>query len=318
MSVQWQPSANIQDLKQRAQIIKKIREFFDARGYWEAETPCMAAHGVTDIHLSNIKANFRNKPYALQTSPEYHMKRLLAAGSGSIYQIAHVFRDDELGRWHNPEFTLLEWYRLGFNHHDLMDEMNIFLMMILDCPPMIKKTYEQAFMEACDISPLHADIKSLWGALKKYGLEYVYNLDDATVSRDDYLYLLMSHVVEPYLGTLNRPVAVYDFPVSQASLAKAEGDVAHRFEVYYRGIELANGFYELTDAKLQAKRFSDDILEREKKGVESVTPCPYLLSALASGLPECSGVALGIDRLMTIALDKTQLSDVMSFDISRA
>jgi lysyl-tRNA synthetase class 2 len=315
-TVSWYPSATIEVLRQRAYLIKMIRSFFTQRNYLEVDTPIMAHYGVTDVYLSNIKAQFRNKPYCLQTSPEYHMKRLLAAGSGPIFQLARVFRDDELGRWHNPEFTLLEWYQLGIDHHDLMDEMDVLLQTVIYSEPMIRKTYQQAFLEACDVDPFTATIEEFQNILKKNGLENV--LAPQEQDRDQYLFLLMSHVVEPYLGKENAPVAVYHFPPSQASLAKINQGVAERFEVYYRGVELANGFHELTDAKAQQVRFNQDLTIRKQQGLDLPDADVWLVQALESGIPPCSGVALGIERLLALAMDKAAISEVMAFDFSRA
>ncbi|MDI1351608.1 MAG: elongation factor P--(R)-beta-lysine ligase [bacterium] len=312
----WFPSTTIELLQQRAHILAQIRTFFTERFYLEVDTPVMAHHGVTDVYLSNIKAWFRNKPYSLQTSPEYHMKRLLAAGSGPIFQIARVFRDDELGRWHNPEFTLLEWYQLGINHHQLMDEMDLLLQTIMNCSPMIRKTYKQAFKEACDIDPFTASIKDLDELLEQYHLADVLAVDEQ--DKDQYLFLLMSHVVEPFLGKQSSPVAVYDFPPSQASLAQIKDGFAERFEVYYRGVELANGFHELIDAKAQAARFEQDLQMRKQQGLDLPDPDLWLLEALQQGIPPCSGVALGIERLLALTLEKSSISAVMAFDFSRA
>jgi lysyl-tRNA synthetase class 2 len=312
----WQPSASIAHLRQRQTLIAKIRGFFTAREYLEVETPIMARFGITDVYLSNIQATFRGQSYCLQTSPEYHMKRLLAAGSGSIFQLARVFRDDELGRWHNPEFTLLEWYRLDATHHDLMDEMDVFLQDLLASSPMIRKTYQQVFIEACHLDPLTCQLDDLNACLAQHDLLNILPIDETCP--DQYLFLLMSHVVEPFLSKLPAPVAVFDFPASQASLAKLNGAVAERFEVYYRGVELANGFHELTEAALQRERFSKDNQIRKTRGLPQNPPDEYLLEALQSGLPPCSGVALGIDRLLAIALNQSTIASVISFDVSRS
>lgn len=312
----WQPSASIESLRQRAQLIATIRDFFTKRSYLEVETPVMARYGTTDVYLSNIKATFRGEAYSLQTSPEYHMKRLLAAGSGPIFQLARVFRDDELGRWHNPEFTLLEWYQLGIDHHTLMDEVDLFLQVILQSQPMIRKTYQQAFFEACGIDPLSAPIEQMRQVLVRHDLDNVLDADEC--DRDQYLFLLMSHVVEPFLGKEPVPVAVYNFPASQAALAQINNGVAERFEIYYRGVELANGFHELTDAAAQAKRFALDRQIRDEKGFPPVEADKYLLEALEHGLPSCSGVALGIDRLLALALKQPGIAPIISFDFSRA
>lgn len=312
----WHPSASIELLQQRAQFIAKIRQFFSSRHYLEVETPIMAQFGVTDVYLSNIKATFRGRSYCLQTSPEYHMKRLLAAGSGPIFQLARVFRDDELGRWHNPEFTLLEWYQLGIDHHALMEEMDLLLQTLLQTEPMIKKTYQEAFIESCDLDPFTASIDQFKKVLLNNQLDTV--LSSQEQDRDQYLFLLMSHVVEPFLGKVNAPVAVYDFPPSQASLAKIQNGVAERFEVYYQGVELANGFHELTDVHAQAKRFVQDNELRKQHGLPVAEADHYLLQALEHGLPSCSGVALGVDRLLALALEQPGIANILSFDFSRA
>ncbi|STX51962.1 lysyl-tRNA synthetase [Legionella busanensis] len=312
----WQPSATISALRQRAQFIAKIRDFFHKRGYLEVDTPSMARFGITDVYLSNIKATFRGKTYYLQTSPEYHMKRLLAAGSGPIFQLARSFRDDELGRWHNPEFTMLEWYQLNIDHHGLIAEIDELLQLILSCPPLIKKTYQQAFLEVCDLDPLSASIMDLKSCLLNYDLDNVLARDEE--DKDQYLFLLMSHVIEPAFTDLNAPVAIYDFPPSQAALAQVNNDVAERFEIYVKGIELANGFHELTDAKIQRERFKSDNALRQAKSLERAEVDEYFLNALEVGLPSCSGVALGVDRLISLALNQTHISSVLAFDFSRA
>ena len=312
----WQPSATIHSLRQRADFLAKIRLFFNTRGYLEVETPVMGRFGITDVYLSNIKAFFRNEPYCLQTSPEYHMKRLLAAGSGPIFQLARVFRDDELGRWHNPEFTLLEWYQLGIDHYALMDEVDNLLQQILNCPPLLKKTYQQVFMEICGIDPLQASIPQLQKTLIQYELDNVLAADEE--DSDQYLFLLMSHIIEPALANEPSPVAVVNFPVSQASLAQVKDGVAERFEIYYRGVELANGFHELTDANAQRQRFYKDNAQRVAGGLEGNSPDEYLLAALKHGLPPCSGVALGIERLLALAMNQSSISATMAFDIGRA
>ncbi|WP_115708480.1 elongation factor P--(R)-beta-lysine ligase [Legionella sainthelensi] len=312
----WKPSAPIELLRQRAEILNRIRYFFMERGYWEVETPIMARYGTTDVYLSNIEALFRGETYYLQTSPEYHMKRLLAAGSGPIFQIARVFRDDELGRWHNPEFTLLEWYQLDIDHHTLMEEMDLFLQMILDSGPMLKKTYQLAFLDACNIDPLCATVDELRQVLVYFNLDKVLPANEE--DKDQYLFLLMSHIVEPFLAKESVPVALYDFPSSQAALAKINNGVAERFEVYYQGVELANGFHELTDATAQRKRFTLDQHLRNEKGLRTAEVDQYLLNALEHGLPSCSGVALGIDRLLALALRKSEIANVIAFDFLRA
>lgn len=312
----WKPSSSIALLKQRARFIESIRQFFTNRDYLEVETPIMARYGVTDVYLSNIEATFRGSTYYLQTSPEYHMKRLLAAGSGSIFQLARVFRDDELGRWHNPEFTLLEWYQLGLDHFQLMEEVDLLLQTLIHSPPMIKKTYQNAFLESCSLDPFTASLEDLKALLSLYDLDKVLPREEQ--DRDQYLFLLMSHVVEPFLSKESAPVAVYHFPASQAALAQVKDGLAERFEVYYQGVELANGFHELTDVQAQLKRFAQDQEIREHKNLHKAEADVYLLEALNQGLPSCSGVALGVDRLLALFLNQSEIANVMSFDFSRA
>ena len=312
----WQPSASLEMLRKRAQYIANIRHYFTKLGFLEVETPVLGHFGVTDVYLNNIKAPFRGEDFCLQTSPEYHMKRLLAAGSGPVFQIARVFRDDEKGRWHNPEFTLLEWYTLDVDHHHLMEEVDLFLQATVQSVPMIKKTYGQVFMESCALNPFHASIAELRAVLAQYELDNV--LAPEEEDRDQYLFLLMTHIVEPFFAKEQAPVAIYDFPASQASLAQIRNGFAERFEVYYKGIELANGFHELTDAKMQRKRFIEDQKLRKKKGLPAMQKDTYLLEALEHGIPPCSGVALGVDRLLALTLEQNDIAKVISFAISCA
>lgn len=302
-------------LKKRAQLMALIRDFFNQRQYLEVETPYMGRYGVTDIHLLNIKASFRQQTYYLQTSPEYHMKRLLAAGSGPIFQIARVFRDDECGRWHNPEFTLLEWYQLDVDHWYLIDEIQQLLSYLCDSPVFKKLSYLQAFEEACGLNPFDAELVDLQAVCARHDLAGVLAPDEG---KDQFLHLLMAFVVEPYLGkNYSQPVVVYDFPASQASLAKIEGLVAKRFEIYWQGVELANGFYELTDAQAQRNRFESDIAQRQSLGLPLMSMDEQLLACMQHGLPACSGVALGLDRLFALILQKSSISEVIGFAFPR-
>lgn len=310
----WRPSAPLEILKQRAVFFQRIRTFFNKRGYLEVDTPILSSHGITDVYLSQMKTTCGGKPYYLQTSPEYPMKRLLAAGSGPIFQLAKVFRDEELGRWHEPEFTMLEWYQLGIDHHALMDEVDTFLQVMIGSLPLVKQTYQAAFEKTCEMNPHQASLLELKACVERFGLGEV--LKDET-ERDLYLFLLMSHVVEPSLAALPYPTALYDFPASQAALARVEKGVASRFEVYYQGIELANGFHELSDVNEQSARFETDKKQRREKGYEVAEVDPYFLAALASGLPLCSGVALGVDRLFALACQKARLKEVMAFGVER-
>lgn len=319
----WQPNATILQLKKRAELISKIRLFFSGKGVLEVDTPAMSHATVTDIHLHTFKTDFVGPGYAdgqklyLMTSPEFHMKRLLAAGSGSIYQICKSFRNEENGRHHNPEFTMLEWYRIGFNHHDLMEEMDELLQLILGCGKAVKTTYQQAFLSVLEVCPLEASMDELKESAYELGLRDIAEKEE---DRDTLLQLLFSVGIEPHVGQY-APAFIYDFPASQAALAKINQDdprVADRFEVYYKGIELANGFHELDDSAEQLARFVEDNQYRNKAGLE-MQPIDYnLIDALKAGLPACAGVALGIDRLIMLALDCDHIDQVTAFSFPRA
>lgn len=318
-TVLWEPSASLERLQFKARHMARIRDFFNQKDYLEVETPVMARYGVTDVYLENITASFRKQPYNLQTSPEYHMKRLLAAGSGPIFQLARVFRDDEWGRWHNPEFTMLEWYKPGIDHHALMDEMAEFLQYMLgETVPVLQKiTWQAAFLEACDLDPFDSSVNTLKNTLALYDLDKVLPEDEEDL--DQYFFLLMTHVVEPGLKRYKGPVAVYDYPPSQAALARVNSEGrAERFEIYYQGIELANGFHELTDYSAQKNRFELDLIQRKEKNLPAREADIFLLEALKQGLPACSGVALGVDRLLALMAGLTAIASIMAFDFIRA
>ncbi|HDL8465084.1 TPA: elongation factor P--(R)-beta-lysine ligase [Yersinia enterocolitica] len=319
----WQPSAPIANLLKRAAIMAEIRRFFADRGVLEVETPTMSQATVTDIHLVPFQTRFVGPGAAdgltlyMMTSPEYHMKRLLAAGSGSIYQLGRSFRNEEAGRHHNPEFTMLEWYRPHYDMYRLMDEVEDLLQQILDCDSSERLSYQQAFLRHLDIDPLSADKAQLREAAAKLDLS---NIADTEEDRDTLLQLLFTVGVEPHIGR-DKPAFVYHFPASQASLAVISTEdhrVAERFEVYFKGIELANGFHELTDGDEQLKRFEQDNRSREKRGLLQHPIDMNLIDALKHGLPDCSGVALGVDRLVMLALGAEKLSDVIAFPVGRA
>ncbi|MEZ9230192.1 elongation factor P--(R)-beta-lysine ligase [Vibrio amylolyticus] len=319
----WQPSASIHQLKQRAAILASIREFFAQKSVMEVDTPAMSHATVTDIHLHTFQTTFVGPDYAkgrklyFMTSPEFHMKRLLAAGSGCIYQIGKSFRNEENGRYHNPEFTMLEWYRVGFDHHDLMDEMDELLKLVLGCQSAKRMTYQQAIVDVLGVCPLEDSMDKLKHAASLLGLS---DIAEKEQDRDTLLQLLFCVGVEGKIGQ-DSPVFVYDFPASQAALAKINGNdprVADRFEVYYKGIELANGFHELDDFEEQQRRFEQDNRKRVEMGLKEQPIDYHFLSALKAGLPQCSGVALGIDRLIMLALNCNHIDDVTAFSFPRA
>ncbi|CRY56233.1 MULTISPECIES: elongation factor P--(R)-beta-lysine ligase [Yersinia] len=319
----WQPSAPIANLLKRAAIMAEIRRFFADRGVLEVETPTMSQATVTDIHLVPFETRFVGPGAAdgltlyMMTSPEYHMKRLLAAGSGSIYQLGRSFRNEEAGRHHNPEFTMLEWYRPHYDMYRLMNEVDDLLQQILDCNSAETLSYQQAFQRHLGIDPLSADKAQLREVAAKLDLS---NIADTEEDRDTLLQLLFTVGVEPHIGR-DKPAFVYHFPASQASLAVISTEdhrVAERFEVYFKGIELANGFHELTDGDEQLQRFEQDNRSRAKRGLPQNPIDMNLIAALKHGLPDCSGVALGVDRLVMLALNAERLSDVIAFPVNIA
>ncbi|BFU60210.1 MULTISPECIES: elongation factor P--(R)-beta-lysine ligase [Rodentibacter] len=317
----WQPTASIENLLERAKIIAEIRRFFTDRGLLEVETPVLSEFGVTDLHLSTFNTEFvaplneLSKTLWLSTSPEYHMKRLLAAGSGPIFQISKVFRNEEAGNRHNPEFTMLEWYRPHFDMYRLINEVDDLLQQVLDCKPAESMSYQFAFQEYVGLDPLSAERKELVEAAHKY--HFMAKEDE---DRDTLLQFLFSEVVEPQIGQ-DAPVAIYHFPSSQAALAQLSPEdqrVAERFEFYYKGLELANGFHELTDAREQERRFEQDNRQRERVGLPIQDIDKRFLAALQAGIPNTSGVALGVDRLIMIALNASSIKEVISFSIENA
>ncbi|GMM86325.1 elongation factor P--(R)-beta-lysine ligase [Pseudoalteromonas sp. MTN2-4] len=321
--ISWAPSADIQTLKQRAVIIAKIRQFFADRDVMEVETPSLSAASVTDVHLATFATEFvgpgnaEGLPLYMQTSPEFAMKRLLAAGSGAIYQLAKAFRNEESGRHHNPEFTMLEWYRPGFDEFDLMNEIDALMQLILNCKKATSVSYQQVFIDLLGLDPLEATLSELQqlATEKGYG-----DIAASETHKDTLLQLLFCMEVEPKIG-IESPCFVYHFPASQAALAQLNPDdtrVAGRFELYFKGMELANGFNELTDSKEQASRFAEDNQFRVQMGLPEVAADERFLAALAHGLPQCSGVALGIDRLVMLATGKSSIKEVIAFDVTRA
>jgi len=318
---QWQPTTSVKNLLTRAKLLTEIRRFFTDRGLLEVETPVLSEFGVTDVHLATFSTEFispfgeQSKTLWLSTSPEYHMKRLLAAGSGPIFQISKVFRNEEAGNRHNPEFTMLEWYRPHFDMYRLINEVDDLLQQILECPPAESMSYQFAFQQYVGLDPLSADLPELVEKAEKHQLMGAEN-----ESRDTLLQFLFSTVVEPQIGQ-EAPVVVYHFPASQAALAQISSEdlrVAERFEFYYKGLELANGFHELSDAREQLRRFQQDNLQREKMGLPVRAIDTRLLAALQAGIPNCSGVALGVDRLLMIAMGTESIKDVISFAIDNA
>ncbi|WMY97109.1 MAG: elongation factor P--(R)-beta-lysine ligase [Arsenophonus sp.] len=323
--INWQPNISINNLLKRSKVINEIRRFFIDRGVVEVETPILSKFTVTDVHLFPFETQFIapliydniNKMYMI-TSPEYHMKRLIAAGSGPIYQMVKSFRNKEKGRYHNPEFTILEWYRPNYDMYRLIDEVDDLLQQILDCVPTNRISYQQVFQRYLNIDPLSLNLekKILCDVAFKFGFSNAYKEEN----KDILLQFLFTMGIEPHLGK-EEPTVIYHFPASQALLAKISKEdnrVAERFEVYFKGIELANGFCELTDPEEHKKRFQNDNKIRKKIGLPIQPIDKYLLEALHQVMPDCSGVALGVDRLLMLALKIEKITDVMSFSIERA
>ncbi|WP_108652224.1 elongation factor P--(R)-beta-lysine ligase [Dongshaea marina] len=319
----WQPSATLTALRQRSSIIRQIRHFFEQRQVLEVETPAMSHASITDVHLHPFETLFvgpgaaMGKRLYLQTSPEFHMKRLLAAGSGCIFQLGKAFRNEECGRYHNPEFTMLEWYRIGFDQHQLMDELGELVQLVTGSEKAERMSYQEAFIRYLKVCPLEASLDELRAAGKGLGVD---ELLESEPCRDTILQLLFAYGVEPHIGQ-HRPQFIYHFPASQAALAQIgpeDSRVAERFELYFRGLELANGFHELADGKEQLARFEADNRQRQAMGLE-VKPIDYhFIEALDAGFPDCSGVAVGIDRLIMLATGADSIAEVLAFDSNRA
>jgi lysyl-tRNA synthetase class 2 len=320
MNDSWRPTASLRALKRRAAMLAGAREFFAQRGVLEVETPILSAAAVSDPQIESLVTQVAGMgKFHLGTSPEYAMKRLLAAGSGDIYQICKVFRDAERGRWHNPEFTLIEWYRLGFDDAALMTEVETLIGHLLapyrQLEPAEHLRYAAALRRYAGVDAHGASDRELSEAAARHGIVCRAELD-----RDAKLDLLMGLVVGPRLGS-GRPCFICDYPASQAALARLKPGsppVAARFELYLDGVELANGFHELVNGGEQRTRFTRELSVRRARGQVEPPLDERLLAALAAGLPDCAGVALGLDRLVAIALGAPGLADAMAFTIDNA
>ncbi len=313
----WRPRGGRERWRARARILAALRAFFAARGVLEVETPLLCAHGAMDPAIASFEVRGPDgRRRWLQTSPEYAMKRLLAAGSGPIYQLGRAFRSGEAGARHNPEFTLLEWYRPGFDHHRLMDECGALVDSVLGCGRPERIEYAEAFRRLAGVDVDADPLEALRARARAAGA------DEGTargLERDACLDLLLSHRVQPGLAGLAgaRAVFVHDYPASQAALARLRaaphGERAERFELFVDGVELANGYHELTDPGEQRRRFEEEAARRRAHGLAPMAPDERLLAALAHGLPACAGVALGVDRLVMLALGLRELGEAMAF-----
>lgn len=308
-------------LRQRAELYASIRSFFAERDILEVETPVFSKSGNTDPFIQSLIANFSSSScseefYYAQTSPEFSMKRLLANGAGSIYQICKVFRVGEISARHNPEFTMLEWYRVGLDYHQLMDEMN-GLLRVLDVFDESKKiSYADLFLQYLNVNIKTAPVAQLKDCANDHGIRVV-GLGDEI---DDWLNLLLSHIIEPKLG-FDSPTFIFDYPASQAALAEVREDaypVAERFELYINGVEVANGYQELTRGDLYLQRFKLENERRMLAGKPEIIIHGNLIEDLNKGLPYCSGVAMGLDRLLMCLHNMDDIDKVLTYSADNA
>jgi lysyl-tRNA synthetase class 2 len=321
----WRPSASFETLRLRARLNALIRAFFAGRDATEVETPVMSVAGNTDPNIASFQLQFSGRTDGaprtrwLRTSPEYPLKRLLAAGFGDCYELGRVFRDGEAGGRHNPEFTMLEWYRLGWDHQRLIDETAQLVLAALELvgrTATLKRVgYHDLYRQQLGIDPHSATLEHLQAALGDVVI------DPEGLTRDDWLDLLMTHRLQPAFAP-DQLLALYDYPASQCALARlGQRDgmaVAERFELYLGPLELANGYHELADADEQGQRFDRDIALRRQRGDALPPRDERLLEALHAGFPHCAGVAMGIDRLLMAMLGSQRISDVVAFDFGRA
>ena len=319
----WKPTANAKALRLRAELNALVRRFFAERDVLEVETPMLSQAGNTDRNIESFSLAFDGPKAAgagerwLRTSPEYPLKRLLAAGIGDCYELGRVFRNGEAGRRHNPEFTMLEWYRVGWDHHRLMDETAELLkaaMALAGRRASVRDTsFRQLYQDKFGFDPLTAPEDELRSPLG------VYDIDPAGLTRDDWLDLLMTHLIQPTIPP-TRILLVYDYPASQCALARVRAGkppVAERFEAYVGPLEVANGYHELNDADEQRRRFEADLAVRRARNA-ALPPVDERLLAGLPKLPDCAGVAVGIDRLLMAMTGSERLADIVAFPFERA
>ncbi|PLA74144.1 EF-P lysine aminoacylase GenX [Hydrogenovibrio sp. SC-1] len=325
-SPDWRPSASLEALQKRSQWLKQLRAFFYAREVMEVDTPMLSQYATPDRHLDSLKTAVRlpgqatMQTYYLHTSPEYPMKRLLCAGSGDIFYLGKVFRNGDLSPRHQVEFTMLEWYRLGFNMVEMMQEAAHVIQVVLGDLPIEAITYQQAFQKYANLANIHnATAADCRACLRAFNIPEVVGVeaDDKALWEQ----LVLTEVIEPQLG-LERITCLSHYPARDAALAQISTEnpqEALRFEVFVQGMELANGYQELQDGEITHQRFQQSLQQRQADGVESVPLDERLLAGLTeASLPACSGVALGVDRLFHLALGANQLSEVMPFSIENA
>jgi lysyl-tRNA synthetase class 2 len=303
-------------LRRRADLYTLIRRFFAERNVLEVETPILSAGANTDPNIQSFSTRFRGKDERwLRTSSEFAQKRLLAAGVGDCYELGRVFRDGEAGRRHNPEFTMLEWYRVGRDHRWLISETVELICVALDSVDrpfkVFQTTYRDLFKTAIDVDPFTDAVETLRAALGEN------SIDPAGLTRDDWLDLLLTHRIQPNFAH-DRITVVVDYPPTQCALAQIRDGVAERFEVYVGVHELANGYHELTDAAEQRGRFERDNMRRRERNMAELPIDTNFLGALECGMPACSGVALGIERLLMTMADTETIADVFCFPFDEA
>ncbi len=320
----WQPSASTGALRLRADLNRLVREFFHARNVLEVETPMMSRAGNTDPNIVSFSLTFSGRTDGaprtrwLRTSPEFPLKRLLAAGMGDCYELGRVFRDGEAGGRHNPEFTMLEWYRVGWTLEPLIDEtvelVQAALAVVGRTATASRISFRELYLQRLGFDPMTASLEAVRNAAAGIAI------DGEGLTRDDWLDLLMTHRLQPAFPR-DGIVVVHDYPASQSALARVverEGvAVAERFELYLGALELANGYHELTDAVEQRRRFERDVAARTARGETAPPLDEALLDALAHGMPACAGVALGVDRLLMAVLDTPRIADTLAFDFAR-
>jgi len=324
----WMPTSTWQTMQARAGLLQETRAFFASRGFVEVETPLMSADTIVDKHIDPVRVDAEefgipanaNHPeqYFLQTSPEFAMKRLLAAGSGPVFQICKAFRGGESGPSHNPEFTMLEWYDTRLDYAGGRQQLEEFAISILHSDGVDQITYRDLFQQYAGIDPFECELS----ALKKLVQERTdVQTGGPAESVDDLLDIILATIIQPALG-MTRPAIVYDWPQSQAALAKTRtaeyGTVAERFELYCQGLELANGYCELLDADQLLDRARENNRVRMKMGKPGLPLTSRLVDAMQSGLPACCGVALGIDRLLMVRLRFHDIREVIAFPFDLA
>ncbi|MBS0266832.1 MAG: EF-P lysine aminoacylase GenX [Planctomycetes bacterium] len=328
------PTASLDMLRLRARLLAAARRFFDHRGYFEVDTPLLSHDRVVDPHLAPFQVNGANPAVYLQTSPEFAMKRLLSAGATAIYQIGHVFRAGELGQRHNPEFTMIEWYRVGDTHWEQMQVVEDLVLAAfaevaeswpqtpqrwtVPAGPFLRTTYRDAFRKYAGVDALGMPTSELIRLCDDRGVVVPESMspDD----RDGWLNLLLAELIEPQLGRA-RPEFLIDYPASQAAIARIREDelpVAERFELYIAGIELCNGYHELTDPVELRRRMSEESQRLVDAGEPPLVMSNRLLAAMEASLPPCAGVALGFDRLLMVATGASSIADVLAFPFPRA